>query len=284
MSAVAHGLSRDYPAALPVFADVTKQLAYYADLNADHLGDTKPYNEKDDIEETGNALQALREIRKRKKFSILQYDRLPKKSALPEFLANLIVPLARLCGMSHALHRRVAPDFYAYLNDAEFAEKVRERVRAPLCAMLDRGDDILVLSHGTGSVVTYDVLWQLSHEPAYTEAVGEDRIRYWITAGSPLGDSSIQKHLLGVRKGETTFPSVIENWRNVAAEDDYMCHDNTLADDFCRMIDNKHVKCVKDYKIYNLAVRRGRSNPHSSVGYHIHPRVSKIVAEWLGVR
>ena len=41
------------------------------------------------------------------------------------------------------------------------------------------------------------------------------------------------------------------------------------------------VSAVKDYRIYNLAVRYGKSNPHSSVGYYIHPRVSKILVDWV---
>jgi hypothetical protein len=40
---------------------------------------------------------------------------------------------------------------------------------------------------------------------------------------------------------------------------------------------------VHDHKIFNLAVRYGKSNPHSSIGYYIHPRVSKILADWLTV-
>ena len=30
-----------------------------------------------------------------------------------------------------------------------------------------------------------------------------------------------------------------------------------------------------------LAVRYGKSNPHSSIGYFIHPRVSKLLVDWL---
>ncbi|NOR36261.1 MAG: hypothetical protein GQ577_05885, partial [Woeseiaceae bacterium] len=55
----------------------------------------------------------------------------------------------------------------------------------------------------------------------------------------------------------------------------------TLADDFKRMMDQRLVSAVHDYHIYNLAVRYGKSNPHSSVGYYIHPRVTKIVVDWL---
>jgi hypothetical protein len=70
-------------------------------------------------------------------------------------------------------------------------------------------------------------------------------------------------------------------WRNVSAEDDYLCHDNTLADDYREMLNLRLVSSIRDYHIYNLAVRYGKSNPHSSLGYLIHPRVAKIVADWL---
>ena len=39
---------------------------------------------------------------------------------------------------------------------------------------------------------------------------------------------------------------------------------------------------MHDYRIFNLAVRYGKSNPHSSIGYYIHPRLSKIIADWIG--
>jgi hypothetical protein len=42
----------------------------------------------------------------------------------------------------------------------------------------------------------------------------------------------------------------------------------------------KRVSAVHDYRIFNLAVRYGKSNPHSSVGYYIHPRLTKIIADW----
>ena len=33
----------------------------------------------------------------------------------------------------------------------------------------------------------------------------------------------------------------------------------------------RYVKSIKDKRIYNLAVRSGKSNPHHDVGYLIHP-------------
>ena len=69
----------------------------------------------------------------------------------------------------------------------------------------------------------------------------------------------------------------------MSAEDDYACHDNTLADDFRLMLDQRMVSVVHDYQVYNLAVRYGKSNPHSSLGYYIHPRVAKIIADWMQI-
>ncbi len=64
----------------------------------------------------------------------------------------------------------ISRDFAAYLSGkTEYAEQVRERIRTQLCEMLDRGDRVMLISHGTGCVVAYDVLWQLSHEQPYAE-------------------------------------------------------------------------------------------------------------------
>ena len=100
--------------------------------------------------------------------------------------------------------------------------------------------------------------------------------------GAPLGDHNIRKRLRGAnQKLAARFPTNVISWHNVAAEDDYACHDNTLADDFKKMMHQRLVSAVHDYHIYNLAVRYGKSNPHSSVGYYIHPRVTKIVVDWI---
>ena len=47
------------------------------------------------------------------------------------------------------------------------------------------------------------------------------------------------------------------------------------------MLNNRVIGDIRDHTIYNLAVRYGRSNPHSSLGYLIHPRTALLLAEWL---
>jgi hypothetical protein len=196
---------------------------------------------------------------------------------------DVVAPVLGAIGFCVPLIRAVSKDFARYFDQkSDYAMRVRERLREQLCALLDRGDRIVLISHGTGSVVAYDVLWQLSHDPDLKKRYGDKKVELWLTLGSPLGDSSIRKRLLGAKEKPTTkFPVNVISWHNVAAEDDYTCHDNTLADDFKMMLQQRVVSAVCDYRIFNLAVRYGKSNPHSSIGYYIHPRVSKILADWL---
>ena len=104
----------------------------------------------------------------------------------------------------------------------------------------------------------------------------------WATALTPLGDETVKRRLNGAKSRDRgRFPTNVLSWHNVSAEDDWLCHDNTVGDDFRAMLKQRQVSCIRDYRVYNLAVRYGRSNPHSSVGYLVHPRVSKLTTDWL---
>jgi len=284
IAALRAGIERDYPERVGAFDAMQKRVAWYGDLNAEILNSLgKHYDESLDISDRRNALAALREIPVRKRFGIRQYDQLPGKSAVPEAIVDVLAPLLGALGLCVPLIRCVSKDFARYFDrKADYAMKVRRRLEEQLCALMDRGDRIVLISHGSGSVVAYDVLWQLSQDPDLKAKYGDKKVDLWITLGSPLGDSKIRKRLLGAKeKPATKFPLNVISWHNVAAEDDYTCHDNTLADDFKMMLKQRVVSAVHDYRIFNLAVRYGRSNPHSSIGYYIHPRVSKILADWL---
>ncbi|MDH4125130.1 MAG: hypothetical protein OEW64_13755 [Gammaproteobacteria bacterium] len=282
-AALRAGIERDYPEQLHSYDEMAVRLAYYGDLNNALLGEPgRAYDEQIDLADRLNALQNLRSLDARKRFGIRQYDCLPGKTAVPEFLASIITPLCGVLRMTGLLLRRIVPDFAEYIDgNSDYAEKVRERVRNALCALLDRGDRVMLVSHGTGCVVSYDILWQLSHEPRFAAKYADAKVDNWVTLGAPLGDRSIRRYLLGNKGEPVTFPKNVIAWHNVAAEDDYICCDNTLADDFRHMLQQRVVSAVQDYRIYNLAVRYGRSNPHSSVGYFIHPRMSKIIVDWV---
>jgi hypothetical protein len=283
VEAIRAGLERDYPDCLEHFDSMAKDLAWYGDLNAAVLEAAgRAYDEPLDVGDRRNAMQALKGIAPRKKFGVRLFDRLPGKSALPEFFMDIGAPVLAAVGFRMPVLGKIAKDFAAYLEDPGFAEEARARLRDLLCAMLDRGDRVMLISHGTGSVIAYDVLWELSNDTATYPEYGDYKIDHWLTLGSPLGDRMVQKRLLGAKeRDDSRFPSNVISWHNLAAEDDYTCHDMTLADDFKKMLVQKRVSAVQDFKVFNLAVRYGKSNPHSSVGYYIHPRLSKILADWI---
>lgn len=283
-AALAAGVQRDHPNLLTEYQGLTKELAYYGDLaNALLAQKGGKYDEQLDIGDRRNAFHLLKQIDKRKKFSVQRYDNLPGKSAIAEFVAHIAMPVLAPVGLASTLIGRVARDLGEYRNaKSDFASQLRQRVRDTLCAALDRDDQVMLISHGTGCIVAYDVVWQLSHDPVFSEQYADKKIDVWLTLGAPLGDAVVAKKLLGAKdKTGKRHPKNIVSWNNVSAEDDYCCHDNTLANDFKAMLKEKLVSCIRDYQIYNLAVRYGKSNPHSSVGYYIHPRVSQLIADWL---
>lgn len=283
-SAIRKGVARDYPEQLVAFDSLQVDLAWYGDLNAGVLAARgKTYDEKLDVGDRRNVLKSLSQITPRKRFGIRMYDKLPGKSALPEFLMDIGATVSSAVGLKMPVIGRISKDFAAYLeNDDGFADEARARVRGKICELMDTGRHIMLVTHGTGSVVAYDVLWELSNDTETCPEYGDCKVDHWVTLGSPLGDRIVQKRLLGAsERGEARFPSNVISWHNLSAEDDYTCHDATLADDFKTMLRKRQVSAVSDYRVFNLAVRYGRANPHSSIGYYIHPRLTKIVVDWI---
>jgi len=284
MAAMVAGLERDFPNELDAFRNLKKRLCYYADLSAEVLErNGEFFDEVLDVGDCRNGLAQMRLLDKRKHFGVSRYDKLPGKTAVVEFAADIIAPLLSVLGFSKPLIARLNKDVDEYWSKkSDYAVVVRSRLREVICEALDRDDRILLVSHGSGSIVTYDVLWQLSHLEEYAEKYSDKKIDTWVTLGSPLGDSMVGRKLLGAKeKGREKYPCNIVAWQNVSAEDDPNCHDNTLADDYKPMLKQRLVSSIRDYKIYNMSVRYGKSNPHSSMGYYIHPRVSQIIVEWL---
>ena len=278
------GLARDYPDSLAAFDVIERDVAWYGDLtNAylDRLG--LHYDAALDVGDRHNALVALQEIPARKRFSIRDYDRVAGKTALKELAADIIAPLGRGLGFGMWLIRRMSKDFAAYLEGAPgYADSVRERVRDKIRSRLDRGDCLMLITHGTGAAVAYDVLWELSHDPEYASTYAGKKVDQWVTMGSPLANANVQRRLFGAHeKDGERYPTNVISWQNLSAEDDYTCHDKSVSDDYSYMLKHRLVSQINDFRIFNLAVRYGRSNPHSSIGYFIHPRLSKVIADWI---
>ena len=284
VSALSCGIERDFPDYFDEFAQLQKRIAYYGDISDDFLtGHGDRYDEVLDIGDRRNALNMLRGYERKKHFGVSRYDRLPGKTALGEFAADVFAPLLATLGMSEALIRKVGIDLAEYWNpDSDFGARIRERVRLAVCDALDSGERLMIISHGTGCIATYDVLWQLSHDERFSDQYAEKKIDLWLTMGAPLGDSMVFKRLRGAKEAAIRkFPVNVVSWHNMSAEDDFVSHDNTLADDFRQMLHQRQVSCIRDYRVYNLAVRYGKSNPHASLGYLVHPRAAQIIVEWM---
>ena len=87
----------------------------------------------------------LREIPARKRFGIRQYDQLPGKSAVPEAIVDIVAPLLGALGLCVPLIRCVSKDFARYFDrKADYAMQVRRRLQEQLCALMDRGDRIVL--------------------------------------------------------------------------------------------------------------------------------------------
>ena len=284
VEALTAGVEADCPEAGEVLADTTKYLAYYGDLNTAYLESLgEVYDEKIDLSDLSNVIHELKGVDRRKGFSVRRYDRLPGKSAIREFAISVMAPFMTSMGFGKRLIHGANTDFGRYMTrDSELSVAVLARVRETIAAVLQRFDRVTVFAHGTGSVVACDALWQLSHGEEFAREFADLKVDIFLTTGSPLGDSTVRQNLLGgKRKGRERYPTNVLAWHNVSAEDDYVAYDNTVADDFKAMLAKRQISSIRDYRIYNLAVRYGRSNPHNMLGYLIHPRVAKVTTDWL---
>jgi len=283
------GLRRDFEkagGAAGLLEPVNVEFVYYGDLTNPVLADTRePRDLELDLQDREHALARLESFKSAKKFRRAAYEELPGKSSIKEFIADVSAPVLAGLGLTGRTLRKRMPEVVAYLDPAQpLRAALQQRILDRLVPALARGDDVMLLTHCLGSIAAYDVLWRLTHDPAVADTHGGHRVRTWITLGSPLADEFVKRSLAGAKEpAERRYPRTATNWYNVAAEDDFTCHDETMANDFRYMLNNRLISEMRDFRIYNLAVRYSRSNPHSAVGYLIHPRVTQLVADWLGV-
>jgi len=164
---------------------------------------------------------------------------------------------------------------YAKNND-EIAEIIRREVKMRLRAAASAGRPVLLYTHSMGSVIGYDTLWQLSHEPS------EDvRIDLMLTTGSPLGQRLIQRRLKGFRKeGVERYPGNIRRWTNIAAIGELTAIDMTLNNDFGEMIQLGLVDEIEDLETYNYYRMNDVLNVHAEYGYLVNEVTATTIRNW----
>ncbi|MBW1990082.1 MAG: alpha/beta hydrolase [Deltaproteobacteria bacterium] len=280
--ALIHGVARDYPAEARRLSKIPFRIAYYGDLsNAFAAKRTGKPVEMDEMDRR-ITLSRLKRYRS-DEFTAKTFRQLPAYNNYGETLTQGIGSVAQVFGLGRAVVERLAPDIREYWNqDSEFGMEVSERAISELKDALDNNERLLVIAHSLGAVVAWDAFWKLSRTLEYRETYGSKKIDLWMTLGSPLANATARKHLKGYHSsGEKRYPSTVNRWINVRAEGDYIAGDRACAEVYAPMLEHGLIQSIRDYSIFNLAVRKGKSNPHNSLGYLIHPVVSLSVAEWV---
>ncbi len=268
--ALRRGLQRDHGKRLAAFDDLSISMVYHA----------REVESGAALEDRKSCLQALSALGKPKDFRRRQYETLPGKSALREFVMDVGAPVAGAVGLGARLEALQVPELASYWAGDTRLIGARDKLVELLSDSLKHGYRTLIVAHCFGSVLAYDALWQLTqlHSPATIQGrTGVDLI----TLGAPLAADAVRKRLAGADAPPAQrFPRHVGRWANFAAEDDPVCHDKSVADDFRAMADSVGT-VIEDRVIYNLAVRAERSAPHHSAGYLVHPAVAQEVAGWL---
>jgi hypothetical protein len=282
-SALTVGLRRDRPEAIEAFQKTPREFVYYGEEIRSVLnGAGRRHDPALDLADLENTLSSLSALEKTKQFRREYYERLPGKTSLKEFLADVGAPALALVGLADRAIARHLPELADYWRADGALQRAGARLCDALAAAMDRSRDIVLVSHCIGSVIAYDALWTLSRGGFRDGRYADRKVKLWLTLGSPLGDESVKRHLRGAdADGDRRYPSNVVNWLNIAAEDDYLCHDRDVANDFRSMLAMRLVSRIEDVSIYNMALRYGRSNPHNALGYLVHPRVARALANWL---
>lgn len=197
--------------------------------------------------------------------------------------ASVISGVASLIGLNDNILRRVTPDMGAYLLTRKTGSEIRQRLQAPLYKALLSGDDICLVSHSMGCIVSYDVLWKFSQMSEYTDIQNsKSQVKLWLTLGNPLGEPGVIGNLYDSNEREDgKYPrNIIGEWLNISAEDDFVAHDDKIANDF-RAMKRLGTKIRDLPKIYNFWSGRDGSNPHKFYGYLDNPTVAKQIAGWI---
>jgi hypothetical protein len=161
-------------------------------------------------------------------------------------------------------------------NEDDIAEIVRREAKIRLRAAASAGRPILLYGHSMGSVIGYDTLWQLTHQP------GDDmQIDLMLTTGSPLGQKLIQRRLLGFRnEGVGRYPGNIRRWTNIAAVGELTAIDMALNNDFGEMIRFGLVEDIEDLETYNYYRMNGVLNVHAEYGYLVNEVTATVIRDW----
>jgi hypothetical protein len=180
------------------------------------------------------------------------------------------------------------PDLKAALKDTQryfrnhenVAIRIRKMVSDVLLKAWNDGRRIILISHSLGSVIAYDVLWELSRRQA-----SDLQVDRFVTIGSPLGMNFVQHRVLSAHEPlETRYPDNIRRWENLSAVGEMTALDREFADDFKQMLSMGLVDSITDHTdMINYFRGPDGLNVHKCYGYMSNVKTGAVVARsWKG--
>jgi pimeloyl-ACP methyl ester carboxylesterase len=165
-----------------------------------------------------------------------------------------------------------------FRNEQAVAERIRTLVADCLLDIWREGHEILLIGHSLGSVIAYDVLWDLSRRRN-----SDLRIDLFMTIGSPLGLNFVRHRLLSAHEhGARRFPSNIRRWENLSAIGEMTALDRVFANDYAPMLKHGLLESINDHTHLTTYFRGEEGlNVHKCYGYMINEQVGAVVADWL---
>jgi hypothetical protein len=164
-----------------------------------------------------------------------------------------------------------------FRNENGAAVKVRQMVADTLVGEWRADRRVLLFGHSLGSVIAFDVLWELSHRFSVP-----GKVDLFLTIGSPLGLSFVRRQLLGGREsGRRRYPSNVRRWVNLAAIGEMTALDRSLSSIWSEMRDLGVVEEISDRLDLQTYFRGPEGlNVHKCYGYMVNPVVGATIAEW----
>jgi hypothetical protein len=191
-------------------------------------------------------------------------------------LSDAFPPLFNLVGDPNM--RATLEDTRRYFgNEGGAAVKVRHMVADALLEAWRADRRVLLAGHSLGSVIAFDVLWELSHRFAVPQQVD-----LFLSLGSPLGLAFVRSHMLGAGEtGRRRFPTNIRRWKNLAAVGEMTALDRQLSTTWADMRELGLVEEISDRLDLQTYYRGPEGlNVHKCYGYMVNPVLGATVADW----
>lgn len=191
-------------------------------------------------------------------------------------LCDLFPPLFEVLGDANM--RATLDETRRYFADEDgVAVRVRHLVADALLEAWRSNRRVLLAGHSLGSVIAFDVLWELSHRFAV-----RGRVDLFLTLGSPLGLRFVRQRLLGATEaGVRRYPTRIRRWHNLSAVGEMTALDRRLASVWAEMADLGLVEGITDRLDLQTWFRDDAGlNVHKCYGYMANPMVGAVLARW----